>query len=49
MPSSQFLELARERFVQAGLLSKTVQSHVIEVPLQQPSPQEAAEAYGLST
>jgi hypothetical protein len=48
MPSSQFLELARERFVQAGLLSKTAQMRAIEMPLEQPSHQAPAEVYGLT-
>jgi len=43
MPSLHFLELARERFVQAGLLSNTAQTRVIEMSLQEASHQAAAE------
>lgn len=43
MPSLRFLELARERFVQAGLLSNTAQTRVIEMSLQEASHQAAAD------
>lgn len=35
MPAAQFLELTRERYVHVGLLAKTAQADLIEMPLEQ--------------